>query len=258
MYDEFSNDYDRFVNWPERLALELPFLEEQLQKVGGLAGGPVRVLDAAAGTGMHVIALVQRGFLAAGADLSAGMIARASENSRQAGVQVRFVVAGFGDLAEAFWDDLPFDAILCMGNSLPHILTSALLAAALADFSACLRPGGLLLIQNRNFDAVMTARQRWMEPQCDQEGEKEWIFLRFYDFRPDGLIDFNILTLYREAGGAWRQRVSTTQLYPQRKAELVEALQKAGFTQIKSLGGLNRLPFKANQSGNLVTTALKI
>jgi glycine/sarcosine N-methyltransferase len=258
IYDSFSNDYDRFVNWPGRLALELPFLEEQLKAAGGRVGLPIRVLDAAAGTGMHVIALVQRGYLAAGADLSAGMVERARQNARQAGVEARFAAAGFGDMAEAFWDDLPYDAVLCLGNSLPHLLTPESLAAALSDFAACLGPGGLLVIQNRNFDAVLSERQRWMEPQSNQEGKKEWIFLRFYDFRQDGLIDFNILTLYREAGGGWRQRVSTTQLYPQRKVELVEALQKAGFHQIRGYGGMNRLPFIANQSGNLVVTARKI
>ena len=27
MYDDFSEDYDRFVNWAGRLAYEMPFLE---------------------------------------------------------------------------------------------------------------------------------------------------------------------------------------------------------------------------------------
>jgi len=27
LYDPFSADYDRFVNWKERLAYELPFIE---------------------------------------------------------------------------------------------------------------------------------------------------------------------------------------------------------------------------------------
>ena len=48
MYDTFSTDYDRFVNWPSRLAAELPFIESQLE-----AAGARRVLDAACGTGQH-------------------------------------------------------------------------------------------------------------------------------------------------------------------------------------------------------------
>ncbi|MDY7040920.1 MAG: class I SAM-dependent methyltransferase, partial [Chloroflexota bacterium] len=76
LYDPFSSDYDRFVNWKERLAYELPFIERQLTAVGAR-----RVLDAACGTGMHAIALAQRGYEVIGADLSAGMIERARENA---------------------------------------------------------------------------------------------------------------------------------------------------------------------------------
>ena len=44
-YDAFSSEYDRFVNWDNRLAFELPFLERQLTALGGPRG--LRVLDAA-------------------------------------------------------------------------------------------------------------------------------------------------------------------------------------------------------------------
>ena len=33
MYEDFSSDYDRFVDWQGRLAAELPFIEQQLQAV---------------------------------------------------------------------------------------------------------------------------------------------------------------------------------------------------------------------------------
>ncbi len=33
MYNKFSQDYDRFVNWHNRLAFELPFLLKQLGSV---------------------------------------------------------------------------------------------------------------------------------------------------------------------------------------------------------------------------------
>ena len=63
MYDSFSSDYDRFVNWPSRLEAELPFIQAQLD-----AAGARRVLDAACGTGRHAIALAERGYATAGAD----------------------------------------------------------------------------------------------------------------------------------------------------------------------------------------------
>src|SRR5512136_1825891 len=89
MYDSLSKDYDYFVNWPERLAYELPFIEAQINSAAG-DSRPIKVLDAACGTGMHAIALAQRGYAAAGADLSAGMIERAVANAAAAGVSVEF------------------------------------------------------------------------------------------------------------------------------------------------------------------------
>ena len=38
MYDDFSADYDRFVDWPARLAVELPF--EALSRFGGFKIAP--------------------------------------------------------------------------------------------------------------------------------------------------------------------------------------------------------------------------
>jgi glycine/sarcosine N-methyltransferase len=247
MYDGFSADYDRFVNWPARLAAELPFIEGQLQAVGAR-----RLLDAACGTGMHAIALAKQGHCVVGADLSTGMIERARGNAEAAGVDARFEVAGFGELSAQMGTG--FDAVLCLGNSLPHVLVPDDLAAALADFAACLRPGGLLLIQNRNFDSVLNQGERWMGPQAYREGETEWVFQRFYDFEPDGLLTFNVVTLRREGAGDWSQRVATTRLFPLRQAELIAALEMAGFGEIVCWGDMQGSPFELEASGNLVVS----
>jgi len=248
MYDDFSADYDRFVHWPSRLAVELPFLEQQLQ-----AAGAHRVLDAACGTGRHAIALAQRGYEVVGADLSPAMIARARANAAAAGVKTRFEVAGFGQLSILVGTS--FDALLCLGNSLPHLLTPMDLAMALFDFAVCLRPGGLLVIQNRNFDAVLARGERWMEPQAHREGEAEWLFLRFYDFERDGTITFNLVTLRRTGTGGWSQQVRATRLWPQRRDDLVAALAAVGFREIACWGDMQGAPFDAECSPNLVLTA---
>jgi SAM-dependent methyltransferase len=280
MYEDFSADYDRFVDWSARLAAELPFIERQLQAMGTRC-----VLDAACGTGMHAVALAQRGYAVAGADLSAGMVERARSNAAAAGVELRFEVAGFGALARTFGcaprsedprldDPLSaaasgrrgptqtgpgFDAVLCLGNSLPHLLTPTEMAEALADFAACLRPGGLLLIQNRNFDRVLAQGERWMDPQAHREGDTERLFLRFYDFEPDGTLAFNLVTLRREAegqeAGDWHQQIATTRLRPLRQVELTAALNTAAFEGITYWGDMEHAPFDPEVSPNLVVAA---
>lgn len=260
MYDTFSSDYDRFVSWPGRLDFELPLIQRVLAGITPAEDGSLTVLDAACGTGMHAVELARRGYTVAGADISPGMIERARENAAQAGVAVDFYTAGFGQLHDSLLvtaGKLPFSALLCLGNSLPHVADRDALQAALDDFGACLRQGGVLLIQQRNFDQLMSNRERWMEPQAHREGDREWLFIRFYDYRPDGSIDFNILNLMRERQDNWRQQVLTTTLYPVMQADLTESLASAGFSRVDWLGSLAGEPFDPPASGNLVVLAYK-
>jgi SAM-dependent methyltransferase len=249
MYDSLSGDYDRLVNWAGRLDAEIPFLEKALADRKARA-----VLDAACGTGMHAIELARRGFTLSAADPSEGMIARARANTDAAGTTVRFARAGFGEMGRAF-EKRGFDALLCLGNSLPHVPDAAGLAAALEDFAVCLRPGGLLILQNRNFDRVLSTRERWMEPQSRSEDGREWLFLRFYDFEADGTLTFHVVTLHREAAGAWTQRDSSVRLRPLREDELTGALAKAGLEISGRFGSVRGEPFERETSPDLILTA---
>jgi hypothetical protein len=126
------------------------------------------------------------------------------------------------------------------------------------DFTACLRAGGLLLIQNRNFDAVMATCDRWMEPQSYTDGDTQWSFQRFYDFDTDGLITFNMVTLKKEGQGAWKQTVSTSRLRPVLRDELVADLEATGFSDIQLYGSMSGESFDPGASTNLVVSAIKI
>ena len=170
-----------------------------------------------------------------------------------------FKPAGFTQLAEAFSGEasFPFDALICLGNSLPHLTSEGEIRQALADFNACLRPGGLLILQNRNFDAVMAKKERWIGPQSRRDGDREWLFLRFYDFDADGLITFNIVRLNRQGESPWAQTISTVRLYPLLKAQLDILLKESGFTDLRYYGIMNETAFDPANSENLVAVARK-
>lgn len=251
LYDSFSDTYDHFVNWTQRLAYEMAFIQRQLATVGARS-----VLDAACGTGRHAIALAQAGYEVTGADLSSGMIERARQNAAAMAVsQVRFVVAGFGQLRKII--NRSYNVVLCLGNSLPHVLSDEELHATLADFAAVLVPGGLLLIQNRNFDAVMRTRTRWMTPQWYRQEGKEQLFIRFYDFNADGTLTFNVLMLERKDDEAWSQRAEATRLRPWLSDELHRALEEDGFTNCTFFGDMAGSPFDVANSGDLVVVAYR-
>lgn len=246
LYDAFD-DYDRFVNWPARLAFELPFLRRIFQE-----HQVHTILDVACGTGQHAIALAREGYEVTGTDISRAMVERARRNAQQASVAAAFYALGFGELAQALPG--PFDALLCLGNSLPHVAEIPTLECALRDMAAMLRPGGVLIIQNRNFDRVLALQERFMSPQVAQEGEQEWLFFRFYDFAGD-LLRFNMVRLHRRGQEPWTARVDQTLLRAWRHQELVTLLQASGFGPVAAYGSYRGESYEPETSGDLILVA---
>jgi len=58
-------------------------------------------------------------------------------------------------------DDAKFDAVLCLGNSFAHLpdFDGDLLnqRRALRNFKALLKPGGILVIDHRNYDEILAS-----------------------------------------------------------------------------------------------------
>jgi glycine/sarcosine N-methyltransferase len=256
MYQRFASNYDRFNNWKDRLAYEMPFIEQQLKNLQMELGDHLSILDAACGTGMHAIALAQQGYQVSGADLVPEMIEIAQENANSAGVKVDFRAVGFGALSTEF-DPYLFNAVLCLGNSLPHLLSWEDVIGALDDFNKCLLPGGMLLIQNRNFDSIMQNKARWIEPQAFTESDKEWLFQRFYDFEADGTIRFTIVTLSRTVGADWQTSIDHTRLRPLLYEDLSGLIHESGFSTINLYGDMSGNAFDPVTSPNLIIVAQK-
>ena len=182
------------------------------------------------------------------------MIELARENAAAAGVDVTFFQAGLGDLTQIeSCTGGSFDAVLCLGNSLPHLLSRDAVTEALADFAAVLRPGGVVVVQNRNFDRVWAEKQRFMPPQSHSGGDGEWIFVRFYDFEESEVV-FNMVRLRRTPQG-WAQDVDATRLRPIFRDEMVLELREAGFDEIDLYGGYDRSAFDPDTSGDLLVVA---
>ena len=247
---------ENFINWDDRLAYELPFLEQQLRSLGK-DPSQIRVMDTACGTGHHAIALANIGFQMFGSDLYPEMVSLADANAKAAGEKVTFRTAGFGSINETFRQPGEFDAVLCLGNSLPHVASEQDLKKALQDFNELLRPRGLLLLQMRNFDLVMEEKKRWMEPQTGKEGAKKWLFFLFYDFEADGKIQFNILSLHRKPNTPSHTQLTSTILLPIYSEELKAELGSLGFRNIKLYGNLAGEPFAVDSSGDMVLIAFK-
>jgi glycine/sarcosine N-methyltransferase len=270
-YDRLAEFFDVMTDWQSRLAVELPFIEATL------AHHDVQsVLDCACGTGGHAIALAQRGYRVKGSDISAQMIARAEMNAQRAGVMIPFVVGRFQDLYSTF--KMQFDAVLCLGNSLPHVLTDAAALESLLNMRVCLRLGGVLILHNLNYNKRWKEKPRWFAVNSgtlenraispsgvgnagdrNVEGESarsETLVWRFADYdETSRLITFNIALFIKNKNGSWSVDVQSTQQCPYQQSEIELLLRRAGFRQTTFLGNLNGDPFDAEQSADLVVIA---
>lgn len=246
LWDLLSTDYDRFVDWQGRLATEMPFLESLFAE-----HGVQRVLDVGCGTGRHAIALAERGYEVLGMDASEGMVSQARRNAAAAGVKVQFLQAGFGELNAAAGDS--FDALLCLGNSLPSVLGDDELERALADMAKTLVPRGSLIVQNLNYDRVWARRERFMPLQAHHRGDEEWLFVRFVDFHSETLT-FNMIILHKDGAG-WHCRPGAAELRPIFKDDLAHLLKQTRFVSMDFYGDYNLNPYHQDTSGDLIVVA---
>jgi SAM-dependent methyltransferase len=139
-FDDLTDLYEAIIDWPKRLANEGPFFEDLFSEAGVR-----RVLDAACGTGHHAALFHSWGLEVEAADISPRMLAAAQ--GQFGGPQgLRWVERSF----DAPPGGEPFDAAVCIGNSLA--LADGLEAAARAveNLLAAVRPGGVVDVQVLN------------------------------------------------------------------------------------------------------------
>ena len=149
----FVDRWDSLINWEKRRESEQDFFSSVLRRANAQ-----RVLDAATGTGFHSIMLADAGFAVTSVDGSREMLSRAVVNGDERGIPLHAVHADWCDLGKSITGQ--FDAIVCLGSSFPHLFNEADRRSALAAFSAALKPGGLLIIDHRNFDAIRAHRYK--------------------------------------------------------------------------------------------------
>ncbi len=205
--DDLAPIYDRLIRWDRRIAFETPHFEALWRRFGTR-----RLLDAACGSGRHLMLWGGQGLDVTGADASSAMIA-----------QARAVAAALPEprppIYHARWDQLAenvpgfFDAVLCLGNSIAYAPDRASLEASLAGLWSKVAPGGFLLIQWKNFDLLRARGERFLPLSSTRAPDgAETIGIRQYDWLPEH-VDFSVIILDRPAMDAeWRMRHWSTPL----------------------------------------------
>jgi SAM-dependent methyltransferase len=200
----FVDKWDELIDWDARARSEGQFFVDVLR-----AHGKQSVLDVATGTGFHSVRLTQAGFDVVSVDGAAPMLAKAFENGKKRGLILKTVHADWRQLNRSVHGK--YDAIVCLGNSFAHIHDERDRRKALAEFYAALRYDGILIIDQRNYDAMLDHRVT-AEPE----------------YLDDGLARFE----YTFADGH-RYTLNT---FPLRKGYVRDLIREAGFERVRTYG----------------------
>lgn len=144
----FAERWDDLVDWEKRAEGEGDFFIRTLKEEG-----KEKILDVSTGTGFHSVRLLKAGFDVVSVDGSPDMLVQAFRNARQQGYILRTINADWRRLKR----DVPgeFDAIVCLGNSFTHLFEETDRHKALAEFYSILSHDGILILDQRNYDAML-------------------------------------------------------------------------------------------------------
>ena len=206
-----------------------------------------KILDCACGTGHHVIMFQQMGYVATGSDLSPSMIQKAKSNSEKYGISALFRIVDFSNLTNVFNEK--FDAVVCVGNSLPHLFSDEDLTKAISEMYDVLNKNGILIIDQRNYDKLVKNEIRFI-PSSFREDE---IFFYVLDYFPNKIV-FNVIDIEIE-----NRKVKTysTEYNPLKKRKLIELLRTAGFKDMKLYQDHEFNDFDPENSDNLIVVSKK-
>ncbi|MGS2717405.1 glycine/sarcosine N-methyltransferase [Eionea flava] len=213
----FVKKWDALIDWEARALGEGTFFIDMLTQ-----HNTQTVLDVATGTGFHSISLIEAGFNVTSTDGSATMLARAFENGKNRGHILKTNQADWRYLGDSVTER--FDAIICLGNSFSHLHDEMDRRRALAEFYSALKPDGIMIIDQRNYDYMLNSgfKTKHKYYYCGDKVSAEPVHIdkhlaRFQYTFPDG-------------------EQYTLNQFPLQKSYFCQLLQEAGFASIKTFG----------------------
>jgi SAM-dependent methyltransferase len=213
----FVDKWDELIDWEGRAEGEGDFYPNLLRQAGA-----TRILDAACGTGYHSVTLRKAGFDVVAADGAEEMLSKTQENARRLGVELELQHADWRTLSEDISER--FDALLCLGNAYTHLFSEDERVQAMAQFHKILKPGGIAIIDQRNYDSILDEGFS-SKHQYYYTGEG-------VDARPEEITEEYVKFRYTFPDGA----VHHLTMCPIRQRHLTRLMTDAGFRDVRRFG----------------------
>lgn len=238
-YDEISPFYDHMTSFKNRVEKEKETFQKWLQHLSFHS-----VLDVGCGSGIHSIAMSLLEKKVIGMDLSYSLLEKAWHNSMEYQFQIPFIQGSMTQIP--FTSSAQFDCILCLGNTLPHLLDKKDVSLFFQQSLAILAPKGFLALQLLNYEKILSEKERIINIRRIND----CTIIRFYDFWEDNL-GFNILKIEENN----QYQLYSTVLYPYTSEEIIKLLSEAGFSHYSIYGDMQWNEFDPAVSKNVVILA---
>ena len=207
----------------------------------GQVTGAGRILDVGCGTGNKTILFKDAAEKVFGADIDRNMLEKA--RAKHSAANVFYLERGLGDLGGEF-EACSLDAVLCLGNVLPHLNSLAKIQEALLEICGILRDGGKIILQILNYDRIIRGKIEDL-PLLESGNVK---FFRRNEWRGEQMFFITTLKLKNSdeeySGG--------NPFYALTRKELEQSLALAGFEEVEFFGNFSGGAWNENSFLSLV------
>jgi glycine/sarcosine N-methyltransferase len=232
-YDRLARDYHLlYPDWRQAQDEQAAAILALVEKSVGPAAGPM--LDAACGTGTQALGLAARGCTVHGIDVSAASVRRARREAR--GLGLRAAAFRTGDMRR-----LPpstvgaFAAVIACDNPLAHLLSPDDLAQAARCLRAALKPGGVLVLSSRDYDAFARERPTVMAFRQRTAEAGRIVIWQLWDWQESSPLYRSTHFIVRQHGTRWLTSTAVTTMRAWQRDEIRAAFQEAGFREARWL-----------------------
>lgn len=239
-YNQIAEFYDEMIDFHSRIEREKEILRNLVETFHIKTA-----LDVGAGSGVHSIALAQLGVNVEAVDPSQQMVQRLRENAQQMGVDLSTHVGEISGIA--FREK--YDAVFCVGNTLPHFRNKKELYRSLKVMHAVLAAEGVLILQFLNYSRFLCTKKRILSVK---EGTNA-LYIRFNDYSKNS-VHFNVLTI-RKKKSPPEYSLFSVPLSPWKISDVVPVLRTIGFRKIRTYSSLKFDTYLPRQSRDAVLIA---
>lgn len=213
-----------FVGWDNRRRGENGFLSNQLKEHDCR-----KILDVALGDGVDTIYLIQEGFEVSSNEVDSPYREKAIENAKKAGLTINPTNLDWRELTKSYKEN-SFDAIICLGNSLACLFGKENQLKALKEFHSLLKPRGILIIDERNFQRILDNRELALKGELHSSGKYLYTGTTKVNASFAKINDNYIIIEYTHNESS---KKAYYKIYPFPLGELQTLLDKASFSKIE-------------------------